>query len=137
MAEQKIATEVAEADFDRLCALRRIDTDPADWNAEEVDSFAKLKRVIVKAIQAGTLVVLDDGKVAYTPPVAGAATLMFRRATGASFMSTDGVAKGKDMAKMGAIITEMTGCSPGDPSKLEAPDFNFCVKLVNLFLAQG
>lgn len=137
MAELKVATEVAEAEFQKLCELRRIDMDPADWNAEEVESFGKIKRTIVKAIQAGTLVVLDNGNAAYTPPLPDAVTLTFRRATGASFMSTDTVAKGKDMAKMCAIITEMTGCPPGYPSKLEAPDFNFCTKLVNLFLAQG
>lgn len=137
MAEPKVALDVAEAEFEKLCLLRRIDTDPTDWNSEEVDSFAKIKRSVVKAIMAGTLVVAENGNVSYTPPVPDAKTLTFRRATGASFMSSDGVAKGKDVAKMCAIITEMTGCGPGDPSKLEAPDFNFCTKLVNLFLAQS
>lgn len=136
MTDPKIALEVAEAEFEKLCALRRIDTDPTDWNEKEVESFAKIKGAILKAIQAGTLIVEENGNASYTPPVPGAKTLTFRRATGASFMSTDGVAKDKDVAKMGAIITQMTGCPPGDPSKLEAPDFNFCTKLVNLFLAQ-
>jgi len=136
MTEPKVALEVAEAEFERLCVLRRIDTDPADWNTEEVESFAKIRRALVKAIQAGTLVIQENGNASYTPPVPEAKTLTFRRATGASFMSSDGVAKGKDVAKMSAIITEMTGCAPGDPSKLEAPDFSFCTKLVNLFLAQ-
>lgn len=137
MAEQKIAADVAEAEFQKLCDLRRLDIDPDGMNAEEVESFGKLKSVILKALRAGSLIVNDDGSCVYTPPVPSAKSLTFYRATGASFMAMDTVAKGKEMGKMVAVITDMTRSNPGDVSKLEAPDFAFCSKLVNLFLAQG
>lgn len=137
MAELKVAKEAAEADFARLCVLRRIDTDEDGMTPKEIESFAGLRTKVVKAICAGTLVVEEKGGVIYTPPVADPKPITFRMAKGSTFMAMDdGKAKG-EQHQMVAMIADMTGWSKGDLSKLDAPDYVFCTNLVNLFLAAG
>ncbi len=135
--DEKIAVEVAEAEFERLCELRRIDIDTTDMTEKEADDFQKLRKLVVKALRARTLLVLEDGQASYTPPVQGSKALVFRMPKGATFMALDSAKSKGDQAKMAALIVDMTGCSPGDPSALDAPDYVFCSKLVGFFLAAG
>jgi hypothetical protein len=136
---QKVAREVAELEFERICVARRIDTDESEMDDDDKKSFAEIKRKVVRAIERGDLVVNESGDPIFTPPVAGAQALTFHRPTGATFMAMDsrgGNGKGGITATV-AAITEMTRTAPGVVSKLEAPDFQFCCTLANLFLAQG
>lgn len=128
-----IAKEVAESEFDRMCAARRLDVDAADMAADDLESFNDLKKQIVRAMMRGDLVVNEAGDPVYTPPVSGAKALTFNRPTGATFMATD--SKKGNLTATAAAITEMTRSTPGDIAKLEAPDFQLCCKLANLFLS--
>lgn len=136
MAEA-VAQEVAEDEFARMCEARRLDVDESEMDEDDLAKFLEIKRHIVKAIARGDLMVGDNGDPVYTPPVAGAKSLTFYQPTGATFMamdSKDGKYKG-NMTATAAAITEMTRTTPGDVSKLAAPDFRICCDLANLFLA--
>lgn len=137
MAELRVAKEVAEQEFERLCASRRIDTDESGMLPKEIESLTALRNSVVKAISVGTLVVAENGYVTYTPPLPDAKPLTFRMAKGATFMAMDPAKAKGEQHQMVAMIADMTGWSSGDISKLEAADYAFCVKLVGLFLAAG
>jgi hypothetical protein len=132
-----VAKEVAESEFDRMCTARRLDIDESTMDDEDKAKFAELKKPIIRAIMGGHVIVSEAGDPTFTPPVAGGKPLTFHRPTGATFMamdSKDGKYKGQ-LTAMASAITEMTRTTPGDVSKLEAPDFQLCCSLANLFLA--
>lgn len=131
-----IATEVAEADFNRLCAARRVDIDEAEMDEEDLEKFHDLKTQIVKQIRRGRLVVTgDDGTCVYTPPNGKAIT--FYPTVGAHLMAQDDHAEGRNMAKTAAVFTAMTKSNKGDFAKLDLADVKACQALVGLFLAAG
>lgn len=133
----KVAREVAEEDFERMCASRRISTDPDDMDADDYEGLVAIKKRVVRAIMAGDLVVMDDGDPVYTPPVEGGKAIHFYKPTGATFMAMDGVGRDGDgtQLRMVRAITEMTRSGKGEIAKLEVPDYTLCTQLCNLFLA--
>lgn len=130
---KKVAREVAEAEFDRMCSLRRVNIDPEDMTAEEYQSLLDVKRKVVRVIERGELVVNENGDPIFTPPVPGAKSLTFYRPTGATFMAMDG--DDGNQARLIRMITDMTRTAKGEIAKLEAPDYVVCSTLANLFLA--
>ena len=133
MSEKKVAREVAEAEFDRMCTARRVNIDPEEMTAEEYESLLEVKQRIVRTIERGDLVVSENGDPIYTPPIPGAKPITFYRPTGATFMTMDG--DDGNQARLVRILTEMTRSAKGEISKLEAPDYVVCSKLANLFMA--
>lgn len=131
--DAKVAREVAESEFERMCAARRIETDLSELAGDDAESFTAIRKRVVRAIERGELVVTDAGDPIYTPPVPGAKSLTFYKPTGATFMAMDN-GKG-NMARMVDALTEMTRSARGEISKLDAPDFQFCQSLATLFLA--
>lgn len=135
--EAKVSREVAEADFARMCADRRVDADEANMDGDDLKSFREVKDLVVKRIVSGELVVEDHGECVYTPPVQGAKPIRFHRTTGAMLMAMDDAPDGRNAAKMSLVMAEMTKTPRGELSKLDIADFNFCTKLAALFLAAG
>lgn len=133
----KIALEVAEEEFERMCRSRRLSTDPDDMDGDDYEGLMAIKKRLVRTIMRGELVINDDGDPIYTPPVDGAKPLHFHRPTGATFMAMD--SRGSDgegnQARMVRVITDMTRSAKGEIAKLEAPDYTICTLLSNLFLA--
>lgn len=134
MADLIVAKEAAEADFERLCRLRRIDLDQTDMTQEELDRFARMRNRVVKEVSLGHLVVDDDGIATYTPPVSDAKPLKFRMATAATFVARDDAKDKGDNHQMMAMLAQLTGWSKPDLAKLAPPDYAFCSMLVGLFL---
>ena len=133
----KVAQDVAEEDFERMCASRRVSTDPEEMDADDYEGLLALKKRIVRAIMAGDLVVMDDGDPVYTPPVSGSKPIHFYKATGATFMAMDGTGRDPEgnQGRMVRALTEMTRSAKGEIAKLEVPDYTLCSQLCNLFLA--
>lgn len=133
----KVAMEVAVAEFERMCKARRVCTDPAMLDDGDVAGLADIRKKLTRAIVAGDLVIEDNGDPVYTPPVEGAKPLRFHKPTSATYMAMDGKdedAQGSHM-RMVRGITEMTRSNKGDVSKLDAPDYQVCQSLAQLFLA--
>lgn len=133
----KVAREVAEDDFERMCASRRITTDPEDLDPDDYESLLATKKKVVRAIMAGDVVVTEDGDPVFTPPVPGAKPLRFYKPTGATLIAMDPVGREVDgqQARVVRAMAEMTRTPKGEFSKLEAPDYTLCTQLCALFLA--
>jgi hypothetical protein len=129
----KVAEEVAEQEFERLCEANRIDYDVSDLNEEETTDWLELRGGIVKLIRQGTLVVSEDGKPIYTPP-GGSKSLTFHRPTGATLMALDSH-KDKRVANLTAAMADMTRVNSGEFGRMDSRDFQACGRIANLFLA--
>jgi hypothetical protein len=139
MAEQKVkvAVEQAEADFERFAEEMDLDTDPKGWDAEDTKSFEAAKKKIVGAIVRGHLVVDDKGQPVYTlqeGAKAGSA-VTFREQTGASLMAMDQRKKGHDVAKMFAVMADMTQENVQTFAEMKGRDLKVCQAITALFLA--
>jgi hypothetical protein len=128
----KVALEVCEAEFARLCASRRIDDDVASMTEPEAKAFDARKRPIVRAMARGEIVVDADGNPVFTPP--GGKALIFHKATGATLMAGDKVADGHDIARLVAVADEMTKSVPGALSKLDLEDFRIVSDIASFLL---
>jgi hypothetical protein len=130
----KIAREVADAEFVRLCEAHRIEHD-IERDEAELAEWTALKGSIVRDIMAGTLIVGEDGNPTYTPP-GSSKGLTFRKATGATYMALETYAGGKNMQNTVAAMAEMTHTDKGEFSRLDAPDFQACLRIGKLFLGE-
>jgi len=132
-APPKVAREVAEAEFERMCAARRVEHDTSELEADEKAEFAELRGSIVRMIMRGMLVVGESGDPTYSP--VGSPPLTFYPATGATLMALETHPGGKGIANMMAALTEMTRTDAGTFAKLAAPDAQACSRIGKLFLA--
>jgi len=133
-SKHKVAKEVAEAEFVRLCDANRIDHDTSELAEEARKDWDDLKSEIVKDIRLGTLIVGDDGKPTYTPP-GGSKGFTFYPATGATIMALESYGKDKGISNLVAAMAEVTRTDRGEFSKLLAKDFQACSRIMRLFIA--
>lgn len=131
----KIAKEVAEAEFDRMCVAFRIDCSTDELDEKELAEWTEVRGKIVQDLRTGALVVGEDGKPTYTPPVAGADSLTFHPPTGATLMALETYAGEKGISNLVAAMADMTRRDRGLFGKMARPDFQVCSRLAGLFLA--
>lgn len=129
----KVAREACEQEFVRMCQARRIKLDRSGESSENQAAWQSLKNDILDVLETGELVIDENSNPVYTPPSEDPIT--FHRATGATFMAIDGPGKDKDVAKLIAVITELTKSSPGRFSKMDAADYAVCASIAKLFLS--
>jgi hypothetical protein len=130
----RVAKEVAEAEFVRICDANRIEHDTSEMSEEELKDWKVLEDGIVRLIRVGTLIVTDDGKPVYTPPGATKG-YTFYPTTGATYMAFETHGGNKNISNMVAALTELTRSDRGEFSKLPGKDFNACGLVLRLFLA--
>lgn len=128
----KVAEEVAEQEFDRMCAAARIDTDTSEMNEKDLAVWTAQRRSIVKDIRRGTLIVGDDGMPTYTPP-GGAKGFTFHLPTGATLIAAK--SRENDIEGTCLALADMTREDRGTFSKLDRFDLYACARLAGLFLA--
>ena len=124
--------EMAELEFERMCATMGVETDLTGEDDDTVKGFADLKRKVCRAIVAGDMVLTEDGRPIYT--TTGGKGMEFKEMTGAVLMSMDRVKSGENTAKMFTVIKELTGGGV-PPSQLKPKDIRVLFALVSLFLA--
>lgn len=141
MAEEKIALEVAEADFERwadaMDLARKLD--PAGLDTEDKKSLADSKRVIIDAMIFGALVVNEAGEFVYTPKAGEDKTpIIFHEPDGMAIMSVDQIGKSgtHDVAKMVAILAVMTKQTRPRFAKMKNRDWTVCQAVFSLFFAR-
>lgn len=130
----KVAREVAEVEFERMCAAFRIELDGSDLDDSDRKDFADLRDSIVRLITRGSLVVGDDGRPTYTPADQSQG-ITFHRPTGATLMALETYAGGKNIANTIAAMADMTRTDRGTFGKMDARDVRACTTLARLFLA--
>lgn len=133
MAEPKIAEEVAQADFLRMCETFRVDLDETSMTDAEKADLKSLRAEVVKDIRAGRLVISAEGFPTYNP--VGQKPLVFKKPTGATMMALETHPGEKNISNTMAALTDMTESSAGLFSKMEARDVQRLMRLGKLFLA--
>jgi hypothetical protein len=127
-----VAQEVAEAELDRFLDSMDLDGDTSRMDVDERKAFADLRDTLVRAIQRGTLAIDDKGQPVFTPRSGSAIT--FYEPTGATFMSMDAKKSGHEIAKMYAIMADMTRQSEKAFALMPQRDLKICRSIATLFL---
>ena len=133
----KIALEVANAEFERFTEEMDLDIDTAKMDDEDKTAFEKQKSRVIRAIQRGALIINEEGEAVYTPyhPRSGhKEPITFHERTGASLMAMDGKKKGHDVAKTYAVLADMCGVHQNVFAGLVGPDVKTCEALFSLLM---
>ena len=131
---EKIAIEVAEAEYLRMCEFFDIDTDTSDLNEESLEDFERLKNKVVKAICGNSLTISEDGTPSYTTKKG--VTLTFKEPNGATLLvKPPGKGVADEMRKMFAILAELTG-GKVTPAALSIRDTGVLMAIINLFISE-
>jgi len=135
-AQQKVATEVAEAEFDRFLEAMDLAAkcDAKGLDPDDLKSFAETQRVVIEAIEQGHLVIDEDGCPVYTPK-AGGSPLRFHEPTMEDLIVMDQVKKGRDVEKQAKLLAQLTSVDGPVIRKLKQRDIRVLNALLVLFLA--
>ncbi len=128
----KVALEVAEAEFTRFAEAMDLDLDKSKMDADDQKSLAEVKAKVLRAMEDGRLVIDEKGQPVFTPHSGAAIT--FYEPTGASFMAMDSKKKGQDIAKMYAVMADMTHVDAKVFATMANRDLKVCQAVVSLFL---
>lgn len=132
-----IATEVAEADFERFADAMDFDLEAKSMDEADRKAFAATKRTIVRAIEQGHLVVDDSGQPIFTPQIdeKGQGPITFYEPTGISLIAMEKRNRGEDVSKMFASMGAMTKQHPSRFANMSQRDLRVCMALATLFLS--
>lgn len=129
----KVAADVCEKEFQRMCVKRRIDTDVAAMTKVDQRTFEAYKKALVKVMARGELVVSKEGnELEFTPP--GGTKITFYETDGAVLMAQDGFGPNDDVARAVAVATALTKSAPGALSKLHLIDFGVVSDVTNFLI---
>ena len=128
-----VDVSVAEVEFDRFCDAMGLDVDPVFMNEEDRANLTKHRAVIVDSIRDGKVVISEAGEPIFSPSD-DSDPLTFYEPTGATFLAMDSRKKGHDVAKMNAMLSDMTKTDPGRFSKMRNRDYKICQSLITVFL---
>jgi hypothetical protein len=137
MREEKVAREVAEAEFSRFLEAMDLDEDVSKLDTDDQAGFEKHKRKVVEAIMRGNLTINEKGEPVLTPsqPVRGLdKDIVFREPRGSSLKSTLGK-KADDNARAMELMGALTNLPPVTFANMAMRDYKVCGSLVVLFLA--
>jgi hypothetical protein len=130
--ERKVAREVCEQEFERFADAMDLDVDPTRMDAADLKTFDDARHVLLRAMERGQLVIDEKGQPVFTASDGTAIT--FYEPTGATFMSMDTKKKEQEVAKMYAIMAEITRLPDKTFSKMPMRDLKVCRTIVTLFL---
>lgn len=131
----KVAREVAEAEFERMCDAHRIDHDTSEMTEAEAKEWTEdVRGPLVRDLMSGSLIVGDNGDPTYTAP-GSTKGITFHRATGATLMALETYAGTKGISNMFAAMEDMTHTGRGEFGKMDARDVQACARVAKLFLA--
>lgn len=131
----KVAREVAEAEFDRFIESNAIILDLGDSSEDDRKEVGVQRARIVGAVMAGSLVFDENGEPIFTPQrTPDAEPIHFREPTGAALMAMDRKKAGADIGKLYATMGEITGMHAKTFSSMKVADLHICMAITALFL---
>jgi hypothetical protein len=131
----KVAREVAEAEFERMCEAHRIEHDTSEMTEDEAKEWADdIRGPLVRELMSGVLIVGEDGNPTYTAP-GSTKGITFRAPTGATLMALETYAGAKNIANLVAAMADMTHTDRSEFGKMPARDVQACARVAKLFLA--
>lgn len=133
----KVAREVAETEFERLCSTHRVDTDTAAMSDDEKKDWLELKGGIVKDIMRGVLIVAEDGTPTFSAMSNGGtiSQFTFRAPTGATLLALETYPGGKNIANFMAAMGDMAQVDRSEFGKMAMRDVSSCMRIAKLFLS--
>ena len=78
----KVASDVAQQEFERWAEVFEIDITTADLDDEELKAFEAFKNKFIKRVESGALTVDEDGVIEFTPRGDSEEPLKFDEPTG-------------------------------------------------------
>lgn len=131
--QPKVAREVAESEFVRMCEAFRVDHDVSALPDDEREEFESLRDKILGDFMRGTVVVDAEGLPTYTPESGKALT--FHKPTGATLLALETYPNAKQIGNFVAAMADMTETDRATFAKMSARDVNACSRLAKIFLA--
>lgn len=133
---EKVALEVAEADFSRFVDAWDIDADTAAMNDEDREAFDQHKRKIIRKIVAGRAVINDEGCPVYTPfvPLGETTEITFSIPDGAAYVAMDKYKDRQSVHKLNAFMASATKLPPASYAKMNGRDVKVCQAIFALFM---
>jgi hypothetical protein len=127
----KVATEVAQQEFERWAETFEIDISTEAFDPEELKAFDGFKAKFIKRIETGALTIDDDGVIEFSPRGDDGDPLKFDEPTGALLS-----ARQKNDTEIQAarrVLASWTGVAPKRFAEMKLRDFNFCSELLAFF----
>ena len=100
----KVAVEVAEAEFSRFIDAMDLDFDESKMGDADRKDFQAEKDIVITAIRRGSLAINDNGEPEYTTRRGEPQTITFHEPTGATLMAMDRKKSSQDVGKMFASM---------------------------------
>jgi len=135
--EQKVASEVAENEFDQWADAMDLDLDESNMDAEDLAAYMKQKRRLIRQIEQGHLTFNDDGEAVYTPhntKTKHDKPVVFHERTGAALMASDGKKKNHHVSMMYAMMGDMCKVHPSVFAGMAGIDAKVCESLFNFLM---
>lgn len=133
----KIAKDVAEAEFDRFVEAMDLDLDTTVMDVEDLTAFNKQKSRLIRAIERNHLVFNENGEAVYTPfnkRSKHKEAITFHERSGASLMAMDGKKKNHEVAKTYAVLADMCQVHQSVFANLIGTDVKVCEALFALLM---
>lgn len=132
----KISKEMAEKEFDRFLEAMGLEFDESSMDPDDAKSFQAPKKLIINAIERGSLVVDEGGQPVYTPQRVGEGKpIVFYEPTGASLMAMDNGKKSEDIKRLYHVMADITHRDAKAFSSMKMADLKICMAITTLFLA--
>lgn len=135
--ELKVSIEVAESELDRFAEAMDLDLDVSEMDADDLNSYTKTKRLLLRQMCAGNLIINENGEAEYTPwrpESKHKEAIVFHERSGASVLGMDGRKKGHDIAKGYAAMAEMTRLHSSVFANLRGTDIKVCEAIFALLM---
>lgn len=139
MADEVVAKEQAEKEFENWCEITGIDYEVANMNEEDAKDFETLKKRLVDACRAGRLV-FSDGDIEYTvsersPENFAGTKMTIGQPMGSLFTAMDGMKETQNFKKLNCVMSAMTGKDNGFFNKIHATDYKVLQAIASFFLS--
>ena len=131
--EPAVARDVAEHELETFAEAMDLDLDPTHMDDEDKKGLDDVKRIVLKAIQRGTLAFNDQSEPMYK--CADGNTYTFKEPNGGNFMAMDRKKQHENVGKMYATMSEMAGVPMKTFATMPNRDLKVCTAVVTLFLA--
>ena len=129
-----VGVEVAVAEFDRFLESMDLVFDRDGMDVEDRKAFDENRRVVLRAILDGRMVIDPKGQPKFTPKSGKVLKpITFYEPTGNTLLATDGRKKGHDIARTHAAMAEMSREAPARFASMAQRDGKVVQALFVLF----
>lgn len=135
--KSKFDKESAEREFERFVDLMDLDIEEDTLDDEDKKGLRDNKRIFLRAIMQGSLVVNDSGEPIFTPQRKGSTShhsITFHEPCGSALQEMDRKKAGQDIGKMIVVMGNVTKTAAPKFAGLKHPDFKVCMAIMMLYM---